>query len=118
MDSLLSQRIGTRDHRLACDHGRSRREHYHRQLSPIGIEQEEWVLDRLVIGQDERALTKIIDCQRRQGDAEPGGADRAPAKMSEIGIKRFRASDHEENGAERYQTDKSVARQKLQPVNW
>src|SRR5438128_1518848 len=28
-------------------------EYYHRQLSPIGVEQEKWVLDRLVISQNE-----------------------------------------------------------------
>jgi hypothetical protein len=104
MNGLLRQRIGAGDHGLARDHGRGRGEHHHRQLSPIGIEQEEWVLDRLVISQDERTLAKIVDRQRRQNDAKPGGADWAPAEMPEISIKRFRAGDREKNGTERYQT--------------
>src|SRR5262249_4454868 len=87
------------------------------QLRPIGVEQEERVLDCLVISQDERTLAKIVDRQRWQGDAEPGGADWTSAEMPEIGIKRFRAGDRKKNGAKRYQTDKPVARQELYAVD-
>src|SRR5262249_28288119 len=117
VDGLLRQRIGAGDHSLAGDYGRARGEHHHGQLRPIGVEQEEWVLDRLVIGQYERTLAKIIDCQRRQSDGKPGGAYWAAAEMAEIGIKRFRAGDGEKNGAEGYQTDESVACQKFYAVD-
>src|SRR5262245_18677229 len=81
MDGLLRQRMGAGGHGLARDHSRGCGEHHHGQLSPIGIEQEEWVLDRLVISQDERTLPQIVDRQRRQNDAEPSGADWASAEM-------------------------------------
>src|SRR4029453_5853329 len=74
-------------------------------------------LNRLVISQDERTLAKIVDRQRRQRNAEPGGADWASAKMPGNGKKAFRAGDHEKNGAERYQTDQPVACQKLYAVD-
>ena len=65
MDGLLRQRIGAGDHGLARDYGRGCGEHHHGQLSPIGIEQEERVLDRLVISQDECTLAEIVDRQGR-----------------------------------------------------
>ena len=41
------ERIGAGDDRLAGDHGGGRGEHHHRQQRPVGIEQEERILDRL-----------------------------------------------------------------------
>jgi hypothetical protein len=70
-----------------------------------------------VISQHERALAQIVDRQRRQGDAKPGGADGASAEMPEISIKCFRAGDRKKNGTERYQTNEPMACQKLYAVN-
>ena len=69
LDCLLRKRIGAGDDRLARDHRRRSRQHDHRQQCPIGIEQKEWILDGFLVGQHERALSQIVDGERRQGDA-------------------------------------------------
>ena len=69
LDRLAGQRIGAGDHRLARDHGRDRRQHHHRNARPVGVEQKERTGDRLRVGEDERALTQIVERQRRQNEA-------------------------------------------------
>jgi hypothetical protein len=51
--------------------------------------QKERVVDRFRIGQHQRALSEIVDGQRRQHDYEPGKPDRAASEVTKIGIKRF-----------------------------
>ena len=83
---------------------------HHRQQGPIGIEQEERVLDRLRIGQHQRALPEIVQRERRQHQSDPGGLDRLTAEMAEIGVQRFGAGNREKHGAERDEADHAVAR--------
>ena len=101
LDRLSRERIGAGDDCLARDHGRGGREQHHRQQRPLGIEQEERILDRLRIGEHQRALPEIVERQRRQHDDQPGEPDRPAAEMAEIGVERFRAGHREEHGAER-----------------
>ena len=81
----------------------------HRQQRPFGIHQEERILDRLGIGEHQRALPEIVQRQRRQHDREPGGLDRPPAEMAEVGIERLGAGHRQEHRAERDQADHAVA---------
>ena len=76
----------------------------------------ERILDRRRIGQHHRALAEIIDQQRRQHEAEPGGLDRLAAEMAEIGIERLAAGDGQKHRAERDQADVAVIEQKLDAV--
>ena len=53
-------------------------------------------------------MSEIIEQQRRQHEAEPGGPDRLTPEMAEVGIKRLRAGNDEKDKAERHQPDRSV----------
>ena len=116
LDRLLGQRIGAGDDRLAGDHGGGGRQHDHRQQRPVGIHQEERILDRLRIGQHQRALPEIVERQRRQHHREPGGLDRAAAEMAEVGVERLGAGDDQEHRAERDQADDAVAGEEAHAV--
>ena len=108
LDRLLGDRVRTRDHRLAGDHGRRRRQADHRQQGPGWKQQEERILDRLRIGEHQRALPEIVQGERRQHDGEPGDLDRAAAEMTEVRIQCLRAGDREEHGAQGHEPDHAV----------
>ena len=108
LNRLARQGKRARDHRLARDNGRRCREYNNRQQGPRRIEQEERIFDRLGFGEHKRALTQIIDSQRGKYHHHPGEADRLPAKMAEIGIQGFGASDGEKHSAERDQSRLAV----------
>ena len=110
LDRLMHQRIGAGDHRLAGDHRRRGGEHDHRHQEGFGHQPVERILDRRRIGQHLGALAEIIDQQRRQHQAQPGGLDRLAAEMAEIGIERLAAGHHQEHGAERDQADGAMRR--------
>ena len=116
LDRLMHQRIGAGDHRLAGDHRRRRRQHDHRQQKHVRHQPVERVFDRRRIGQHLGALAEIIDQQRRQHQAEPGGLDRLAAEMAEIGIERLAAGHRQEYRAERDQADRAVGEQEVDAV--
>ena len=117
LDRLLGDGIRASNNRLARDDGCRRRQRDHRQQSPVRIEQEKGVFDRLRIRKHEGTLTEIVDRQRRQRHAEPCGADRPFAKMTEVGIERLGAGNNEKDRAQRHKSDHSVGQQKAQTVD-
>ena len=100
LDRLPGQGIGAGDHGLACDDGRERGEDHEGQEQPGRCQQEEGVVDRIRVRQDERALPEIVQGQRRKHDGAPGHADRVAAEMAEIGIERLGAGDGQTDAAE------------------
>ena len=76
--------------------------------STVGHQPVERILDRLGIGEHQRALAEIIDQQRGQDEREPCQSDRLAAEMAEIGIQRLAAGDGEKHQAERHQADRAV----------
>ena len=70
-----------------------------------GTSRIERVLGRGRVGEDERALSEIVDDQRREHEAEPGGADRPAAEMAEIRVERLGAGDGQAHGAEHRERD-------------
>ena len=116
LDRLLGDRIGAGDHRLAGDHGGDGRQPHHRQQCPVGIEQKERVLDRLGIGEHQRALAEIVDGERGQHQDDPGGLDRLLSEMTEIGVERLGAGHRQEHGTERDQADHAMGREELHRI--
>ena len=63
---------------------------------------------RLRIAQEQRALTEVVEQQRRQHEREPGDANRPPAEMAHVGVERLAAGDDQEDGAEHGEAVPSV----------
>ncbi len=108
LDRLTRERVSARDHRLTCDDGRDRCEQHHGQECPFRVEQKERIFDRFGISQDQCTLPQIIESERGQHDDQPGKPDGAPAKMTQIGVERLRASDYQEHSAKRVERDDSM----------
>ena len=80
LNPLLADGIGAADDGLTRDHRRGSRQRDHRQQRPFGVEQEERVLERLRIGEQQRALSEIVQRKRREDEPDPGGLDRLTAE--------------------------------------
>ena len=50
--------------------------------------------------QQQRALAEVVQQQRRQHQREPRHPNRPLAEMAHVGVERFAAGDHQEDGAE------------------
>ncbi len=111
LDRLLGQRIDAGDDRLRGDHGGDRGQSDQRILRPGGRELIERVVKRGRIGDQQRGLSKIVQHQRRQSNAEPGETDRHPAEMAHVGIHRFTAGHREKGGAEHGEADVEILMQ-------
>ncbi len=112
----MHKRIGARENRLARNYCRRRRQHDHRQQEGFRYQTVERILNRSRIGQHLGALSEIIDQQRRQYEAEPGGLDRFAAEMTEIGIERPHRRDDKKYGTKSDQPDLAVTHQKFNSV--
>ena len=55
---------------------------------------------RCGVDQQQRALTEVVEQQRRQHEREPRQADRPFAEMAHVGVQRLAARDDEEHRAE------------------
>src|SRR3981189_580979 len=108
LNGLAGQRIGARNHRLARDHGGHDGKYNHRKQRPIRKHQEERIFERLRISQNERALSQIVQRQRRQYNDKPGGLDRPFAKVPEVGIERLGSGNGEKHRAERNEADNTM----------
>src|SRR5262249_25708582 len=76
----------------------------------------EGIFDSHWIGQNHRALTEIVDSQRRQNDCYPGKLYWTSAEMSEIGVKRLRARHREEDCAEGEEGNLAMRQQEIDSV--
>ncbi len=60
-----------------------------------GTMRKERVLDRGLVAEEQRALSKIIEDEGGQHQREPCEPDREPAEMAHISVKRLAAGDRE-----------------------
>ena len=70
----------------------------------------ERTVDRRGVGENQRALTEIVQQQRRQHQPEPGRADGARADVTHVGIQRFRAGQRQEDATHHGEGDDRVCR--------
>src|SRR5438552_16392870 len=76
----------------------------------------ERILDRRWVGEHLRSLSEIVEQERRQHQAEPCSLDRLAPEMTEVGVERLPAGDHQKYGAERDQPDLAVVVEKSRGV--
>jgi hypothetical protein len=118
LDGLLGERVGARDDRLARDDRRGRRKGHHRQQRPVGVEQVEGVLKLLGVLQEEGPLPEVVDGERGQHEAEPGGLYGPSPEMAHVGVERLSAGHREEHRAEGHEADMAVVEEETQSVGW
>ena len=116
LDGLLGQRIGTGNHRLAGDDGGGGSEHNQRNQAPLRHAFEKGVVDGGRVAQQQCALADVVERERRQHHAEPGGLNRFAAEVSHIGIQRFGAGYRQYHCAEADKAVPAVMRSKMQAV--
>ena len=68
------------------------------------------------IAQNDRALTEVVQQQRRENDGEPGDADRSFAEVSHVGVQRLGTSDDEDHSAEDQGAGPTMRLEKLHRV--
>ena len=116
LDGLLRDRKGSRDDCLGCDDGRHRGEDHHRITRPVRGEQKERVLYGCRIGQQQRALSKIIENERRQDKPKPGVLDWLGAEVPHVRIERFCPGNAQYDGTEREESQKRIRGKKTHRV--
>jgi hypothetical protein len=100
LDHLLGHAEGAGDQRLRRNHGGQGGQQHQRHQRPVGRHQVERVLDRLGVLQQQRALAKVVQRERRHHDGEPGQADRLLAEMAQVGVQRLGAGDAQHHGTQ------------------
>ena len=63
------------------------------------------------MAQHQRALSKVVESERRQDETEPRHLNRLSPEMAEIGVEGLGAGDGEKDGAEGQEADEAVAGQ-------
>ena len=115
---LLDDREGPGDHRLAGDDRRHGGEQHQRQTQAFAGHQEEGVLNLGRIGQQQRALPRIIDHQRRQDHPHPGELDRLAPEMAHVGIERLGPRHCQHDRAQRQERGPAVGGEEAHSVQW
>ena len=82
-----------------------------------GEKPKERILDRARVTQNQGALGKIVEHERRENQPEPRQLDRLAPEMAEIGIERFAARHCQEHESERHQSDPAMIGQKPDGVD-
>jgi hypothetical protein len=100
LHGLHGQRKRAGDHRLRRDDGRRHREQNQRVDRPRRCQQVERVLRGRRIFQQQRALSEVVEQQRRQHDGTPVDADRPRAEVPHVGVQRLAAGHDQEHRAE------------------
>ena len=113
---LLRDRERARDHGLRGDHRRHGREDHHRDVGPVGEEQEERVGDRGRVVEDQRALAEVVEGEGREDEQEPGAPDRRPAEVAHVRVEGFRAGDGQDDRSHRDERDLQVCREEVEAV--
>ena len=94
---LARHREGAGDHRLRGDDGGKRRQDDQRQRPQSGAIRKNGLSIAVGIVEQQRALTEIVQQQRRLDEAEPGEADRQLAEMAHVGVERLGAGGGQEH---------------------
>ncbi len=74
-------------------------------MKPVGAEPVKRIFQRLRIGQQQCALSEIVEKKCRQDDAKPCQSDRHAAKVSHVGVHSFTAGHGQECGAKDRESD-------------
>ncbi len=83
---------------------------------PVGRQQEERIVQRLGVLQDQRTLAQIVQRQAGKDEPDPGDLDRRPAEMAHVGVERLGAGDGEEDAAQDDEADSPWSRQEAERV--
>ena len=116
LDDLLGHAERAGDQRLRSNHGGHGGQDHQRHQRPVGCHQIERVLDGLGLGQQQRALAKIIEGKRRHGHTKPGHADRALAEVAQVGIQSLGARHAQHYRAQNDETGARVGPHETQRV--
>ena len=106
LDRLLGNRESARNHGLAGDDRRHRREQDKRQAQHFRSKEEERVLDRLdrvrgIEREQHRPLPHVIEQQRGHDKEDPRHADRVAPEMPHVRIKRLGAGHRQHHRTHR-----------------
>jgi hypothetical protein len=89
----------------------SRGEHDERVKAPCRAQSIERVFQRGRVAEQQRALSEIIDDQRREDQPQPAAPQRRPAEMAHIGVQRLGAGHREKHRAQHQKTAPRRVRQ-------
>ena len=100
LDGLARDREGAGDHCLGGD-DRCQGGQYHQwHQRPVGRQQEERILQRFGMREQQRALAEIIQQQGRQYHAVPRQPYRSATEMAHVGIQGLTAGDRQHHRTE------------------
>ncbi len=118
LDGLTRQRKNTGDDRLRRDDRRDRGQKDHGIKRPRRREQVKRVVRRRRLANQQRALSEILQDQRRANNAEPVDLNGALAEMSEVGVERLAAGGDQENCAQHQEAVHAIHEKKTHSVHW
>src|SRR5580658_2610061 len=106
-----------RDERLRSDHGcRTRQQNQQISRKTWRHHSEKWILDRLRVGEQKCALSKIAQQEGGQNKTCPCQANRSNSEVPHIRIQGFSASHHQYDGAEYEGTVQSMTMEECHPM--
>ena len=82
----------------------------------LGDEQEERCTDGLLVADDQRALTEVVEHARGQDDEEPRQRDRPSTEVAHVGVERLGAGDGEDDRGQREERNVEVPEDERQRV--
>ena len=100
LDGGQRHRKGASDDGLRGNDRGGRGQHHQHRQGIGGDRVEERIGGGGRIGQNQRALAKIVEHERRKDQRDPGDDDGFAAKMAEVGIKRLCPGDGQKHRAQ------------------
>ncbi len=100
LHALPRQGEGARDDRLRGDDRRGRREDDEGVERPVRREAEEEVVHPLGVGEEEGALPRVVEDQRRVDEPEPAAAYGRSPEVAHVGVEHLGAGDRQDDRAE------------------
>ena len=116
LNHALGGREGAGDQRLRCNHRGGRGQNHQGHQRPFRRHQVERVAHGGRVGQQQRALAKVVQRQRRHHDGKPGHADRAPAEVPHVRVQGLAAGHAQHHGAEDDEGDARLRQDEFQRV--
>ena len=97
------------DRRLRGDDGGRGGQHHHQRQQRLRHQRVHGRCGAAAQSQQQRALAKVVEHQRRPDQREPGHAHRLLAEMTHVRIQRLAAGHRQEHAADDGQRDRGVA---------
>ena len=115
---LVGDREGAGDHGLRCDDRGAGRQQDQGQLRPLGRGRQkvEGALEGVGVGEKERALSEVVQHQRRQHDPQPGAANGHDAEMAHVRIERLATRHRQHHRAKGRKAHERVAGEKAKAI--